>query len=92
MLTHLRYAKDAQAIHNAIPGSQYDGTGFTVPCNMTTVLSLTIGGKAFTVDPRDIAFYPVVENSTTCMSGIGVGTVGPFNLDTDWLVSSIIFY
>ena len=90
MLTHLWYVKDAQAIHNAIPGSQYDGTGFTVPCNMTTVLSLTIGGKAFTVDPRDIAFYPVVENSTTCMSGIGVGTVGPFNLDTDWLVSLIV--
>lgn len=54
---------------------------------MTTVLSLTVGDRAFTVDPRDIAFYPIDQGSTTCMSGIGVGGVGPFYLDTDWLVS-----
>ncbi|KJA26381.1 hypothetical protein HYPSUDRAFT_318649 [Hypholoma sublateritium FD-334 SS-4] len=80
---------DAQAIHNAIPGAQYDGNGFMVPCNMTTVLSLTIGGNAFTVEPRDIAFHPVEEGSATCVSGISVGTVGPFDLNTDWLVGDV---
>lgn len=55
---------------------------------MTTVISLTIGGQAFAIDPRDIAFYPVEAGSTMCMSGIAVGGVGPFYLNTEWLVSA----
>jgi len=54
---------------------------------MTTVISLTIGGRAFSIEPRDIAFSPVEYDSDICMSGIGIGGVGPFYLSTDWLVS-----
>jgi len=54
---------------------------------MTTVISLTIGGRPFSIDPRDIAFAPVEHGSDICMSGIGIGGVGPFYLSTDWLVS-----
>jgi hypothetical protein len=53
---------------------------------MTTVISLTIGGHAFSIDPRDIAFFPVEPGSDICVSGIGIGGVGPFYSDTDWLV------
>ena len=54
---------------------------------MTTVISLTIGGRAFSIEARDIAFSPVEPGSDICMSGIGIGGVGPFYLTTDWLVS-----
>lgn len=57
---------------------------------MTTVISLTIGGRAFSIEPRDIAFAPVEFGSDICMSGIGIGGVGPFYLNTDWLVSLAI--
>ncbi|KJA26391.1 hypothetical protein HYPSUDRAFT_319151 [Hypholoma sublateritium FD-334 SS-4] len=43
-------------------------------------LPSNLGGKFFTVEPRDIASHPVEEGTKTCVSGIGVGTVGPFDL------------
>jgi hypothetical protein len=54
---------------------------------MTTVISLTIDGHAFSIDPHDIAFFPVEYGSDICVSGIGIGGVGPFYSDTDWLAS-----
>ncbi|KDR78924.1 hypothetical protein GALMADRAFT_1280112 [Galerina marginata CBS 339.88] len=80
---------DVDVIHNHIPGAQYDGSGWTVPCNMTTTLSLTIGDQPFSVDPRDIAFYPVEPGSRDCISGIAVGGVGPFYLNNEWLVGDV---
>ncbi|KAJ3512881.1 hypothetical protein NLJ89_g3267 [Agrocybe chaxingu] len=80
---------DVEAIHQAIPGARYDGGGWTVPCNLTTSLSFKIGGQSFPIDPRDIAFYPIDEDSTECMSGIAVGGVGPFYLDNEWLVGDV---
>lgn len=56
---------------------------------MTTVISLTIAGQEFNIDPADIAFWPLEEGSSQCTSGIAVGGVGPFYLATEWLVSLI---
>ncbi|KAF9561944.1 aspartic peptidase A1 [Agrocybe pediades] len=81
---------DVDAIHSHIPGSKRDDSGsWTVPCNMTTVLSLTIGGKKFPLDPRDIAFFQVEGGSPDCMSGIAAGGVGPFYQNNDWLVGDV---
>ncbi|KIM39978.1 hypothetical protein M413DRAFT_446879 [Hebeloma cylindrosporum] len=80
---------DVDAIHALIPGSTFDGQGWSVPCNMTTIISLTIGGRAFSIDPRDIAFAPIEYGSDICMSGIGIGGVGPFYQNTDWLAGDV---
>ncbi|KAF8969249.1 aspartic peptidase domain-containing protein [Flammula alnicola] len=80
---------DVDAIHGTIPGARYGDGGWMVPCNMTTIISLTIGGQAFTIDPRDVAFYPVQLNSKECVSGIGIGGVGPFYLSNEWLVGDV---
>ncbi|KAF9484346.1 acid protease [Pholiota conissans] len=80
---------DVDEIHKLIPGALYDGNEWTVPCNMSTAVSLIIGGKQFTILPSDVAFYPVEQGSATCMSGIGIGGVGPFYLDTEWLVGDV---
>jgi len=54
---------------------------------MTTVITLTIGGKQYPIDPRDIAFFQVEGGSPDCMSGIAAGGVGPFFKNNEWLVS-----
>ncbi|KAF8802552.1 acid protease, partial [Phlegmacium glaucopus] len=82
---------DVDAIHNLIPGAKFDGGGWTVPCNLNTSLSLTISGQAFSIEPRDMVFYPVDPGfpSRGCMSGIGIGGVWPFYLNTQWLVGDV---
>lgn len=79
--------QDAITIHQQIPGATFDGTStFTVPCNTATVVSFTFGGRAFAIDPRDLAFIPVdAANAQTgdCVSGISAGNFGG---PTQWLV------
>jgi hypothetical protein len=78
---------DADAVHAAIQGSQSDGQGgFTVPCNTQASVALTFGGKAFKINPVDIATQPVDPNNPTgdCVSGIGAGNIGGAQ---EWLVS-----
>ncbi|KAF9453437.1 acid protease [Macrolepiota fuliginosa MF-IS2] len=80
---------DAQAVHAAIPGAQPDGQGgFTVPCTTTAQVALTFGGKAFAIEPKDIAFQPVDPNNPTgdCTSGIASGNIGGAN---EWLVGDV---
>lgn len=78
---------DAVAIHQQIPGATFDGTStFTVPCNTQTAVSLSFGGRSFSIDPRDLAFVPVNGNdfnSGDCVSGISAGDIGGAN---QWLV------
>ena len=80
---------DAMIIHQMIPGAQDDGFGgFTVPCTTNASVALTYSGQLFTIDPRDLAIYPVDSNDPQgdCVSGIiGDGT------GTQWLVSDILF-
>jgi len=78
---------DAIAVHQQIPGATFDDqSGFTVPCNTTTVLSFTFGKQAFDIDPRDLAFVPLKRGDPNgdCISGI---TAGDINGPTVWLVS-----
>jgi len=76
---------DAAAIHAAIPGARASGQGFTVPCDTTAKVALSFGGKAFEIDPRDLAFLPVNVNALDgdCQSGIAAGNIGAA---TQWLV------
>lgn len=79
---------DVKTIHNAIPGSKSkDGTDWTIPCTTTAKLSLTFGGKDFSIDPRDLSFLPVDPKNLKgdCTSAIsGSGSIGG---DQEWLVS-----
>jgi hypothetical protein len=81
---------DATAVHNLIKGSTTDGNGqFTVPCDFNQVVSLTFGGKAFDIDPKDIAIQGQA-GATDCLSGISGGNFG--TSDTEWLVClSLLF-
>jgi len=77
---------DAIKLHQGIEGAQSDGQGgFIVPCTTQAVITLTFGGKEFSIDPRDLAFAPVDINDPTgaCISGISAGNVGDA---TEWLV------
>ncbi|KAJ7593443.1 aspartic peptidase A1 [Mycena floridula] len=86
--TSLFYApqEDVAAIHKAIPGSQYVDGNWLIPCNCNTSLSLSFGGKYFSVDPRDLAFLPIDPNNPTgnCYSSISSGS--PANPITFWLL------
>ena len=83
---------DAVAIHQQVPGATFDGTStFTVPCNTQTTVSLTFGGRAFDIDPRDLAFAPVNGNNFKagdCISGISAGDIGGAD---QWLVRLLSF-
>jgi len=81
--------QDAVAVHQQIPGATFDGTStFTVPCDTASVVSFTFGGRAFDIDPRDLAFVPVdPANPKTgdCISGISAGNFGG---PTQWLLGA----
>ncbi|BGP20673.1 hypothetical protein JCM10213v2_008836 [Rhodosporidiobolus nylandii] len=78
---------DAEAIHAAIPGARPDGQGgFTLPCTTTAVLSLSFGGVAFPIQPRDLTFLPLSDNlNGDCVSSISSGDVGG---QGEWLVGA----
>jgi hypothetical protein len=79
---------DIQKIHSMIDGAEQDGKGgFTVPCNTNATVSLTIGGREFAIDSRDLAFGAV--GNGRCISGIAAGSVNA-NGPTQWLVSVIL--
>ena len=79
-------AKDAAAVHAAIPGSASDGQGgFTIPCTSTVKVALSFGKQSFGIDTRDILVQPVDPKNPDgeCISGIASGNVGGA---TEWLV------
>ncbi|KAJ8520161.1 hypothetical protein ONZ45_g2985 [Pleurotus djamor] len=82
-------AADATRLHQAIDGAESDGQGgFIIPCNTNATISLTFGGRPFTIDPRDLVFAPLNINDPTgrCFSGITAGSIGE---DTQWLVGDV---
>ena len=79
-------AKDAAAVHAAIPGSASDGQGgFTIPCTSTVKVALSFGQQSFGIDTRDILVQPVDPKNPNgaCVSGIASGNIGGA---TEWLV------
>ncbi|TFK27178.1 acid protease [Coprinopsis marcescibilis] len=84
--------EDVIALHKLIPGAKQDSSGsWTLPCTFNTSLAFQIGGKLFTIDSRDITFLPAdpANPEGDCISGIGIGYVGPFNSATQWLVGDV---
>ena len=82
---------DAEAIHASIEGAQSDGQGgFTLPCTTNATISMTFGGRSFSIDPRDLADGPVDENDPTgdCISGIAADTEA-LDSPSQWLVRSV---
>ena len=80
---------DAATIHATIPGAVSDNQGnFAVPCNTASVVALTVGGQAFTVNPSDLAFQPLSGAGVDglCLSGVSSGQIGGPN---EWLVGDV---
>ncbi|KAG6855807.1 hypothetical protein H0H87_010725 [Tephrocybe sp. NHM501043] len=85
---------DVDALHKAIAGAEYsEDLGYwTVPCvvkkNAKPVLALTIGGREFKVDARDLPFMPVNEDEPNgkCMSGISEGLIDGMDV---WLIGDV---
>ncbi|CAE6447800.1 unnamed protein product [Rhizoctonia solani] len=80
---------DAQALHAQIPGAKSDGQGgFTIPCTTEAQVAFTMGGKSFSIDPRDLLFVPVNQNNLQgdCVSGIMSGQIGG---PQEWLVGDV---
>ncbi|KAF5367002.1 hypothetical protein D9758_003985 [Tetrapyrgos nigripes] len=75
---------DVETIHSMIDGAEQDGQGgFTVPCDTNATVSLTIGGREFAIDSRDLAFGNL--GNGRCISGIAAGAVNENN-PTQYLV------
>jgi len=75
-------------MHSQVSGAKKIDGSWTVPCKTNASISLTFGSIDFAIDPRDLAFIPLYDDEPDgdCWSGISIGTVGPFNLPTTWLV------
>lgn len=75
---------DAQAIHDLISGSAKDGDAFTVPCNSAKSLSMSFGGTAYNISPKD--YVGEIVSGQTCSSNIvGRTTFG----NTQWLIGDV---
>lgn len=75
---------DANALHQAIPGSTVDAGTLLIPCNTKSVVSLTFGGRAFNIDSGDLAFGPS-RIKGQCVFAVSPGTL--FD-DQTWLVGA----
>ncbi|KAF8624545.1 hypothetical protein AX15_005848 [Amanita polypyramis BW_CC] len=82
-------SQDVAALHAKIPGAKKDGDIWTVPCTLSSPMSFTIGGREFSIDPRDIAFTPVdqAKPNGACLSGISEGNPGL--VKTEWLAGDV---
>ncbi|KAA1470413.1 acid protease [Dentipellis sp. KUC8613] len=80
------HPRDALAVNNEIPGvvELRDGT-YAIPCVSQSKLSITINGRQFDIDPRDIVANPVSTKATTdiCYSNI---VPDPMRQPGEWLI------
>ncbi|TFK43185.1 acid protease [Crucibulum laeve] len=78
-------AKFYSAITGSKDASATVGDGFfTVPCNAIPTVSLTFGGKAFTVSAATFNLGRVSANSNDCVGGITAADLGDF-----WVVGDV---
>jgi cathepsin D len=74
---------DADALHNAIPGSVTDGQGnYAFPCSTNADIALVFGGQAFSISPQDYVGGPLSGTSHLCQSNIVGQQIGGPN---QWL-------
>jgi hypothetical protein len=79
---------DADLVHKLIPGSTSDGHGgYTVPCLTNATITMTFGGRSFSIDPTDLAQFPVDQSNPDgdCTSAI-TGDTGGDNNPSQWLL------
>jgi aspartyl protease len=75
---------DAKALHAIIPGSSGTGETYTVPCDTSMPLVLTLGGKTYSISSKDYVGSP--GSSGGCNSNIiGRATFAA----TQWLVGDV---
>ncbi|KAA1473167.1 acid protease [Dentipellis sp. KUC8613] len=67
-------SQDAAALHAFIPNAILTSTGhYVIPCNSQAVLSLSIGGTLWPIDPRDLVHVPLPREARLpgyCISSI----------------------
>ncbi|KAL0954627.1 hypothetical protein HGRIS_003582 [Hohenbuehelia grisea] len=65
--------KDVALLHTAIPGSRFSDGLWYIPCHTEVVLSLSFGGRAFPIQPRDLRATPLNKDdpNAECKSRIG---------------------
>ena len=74
---------DADALHNAIPGSVTDGQGnYAFPCSTNANIALVFGGQPFSISPKDYVGAPLSGTSSLCQSNIVGQQIGGPN---QWL-------
>ncbi|KAA1476255.1 acid protease [Dentipellis sp. KUC8613] len=74
---------EADVINSRIAGAKRVSAGkWNIPCNTQAKLTLTIAGKAWPIDPRDLAFAPVAGAAGLCQSNI----VGEEKVAGQWIL------
>ncbi|KAJ7455492.1 aspartic peptidase domain-containing protein [Mycena latifolia] len=69
---------DVRAIYAAIPGSSESvETVFQFPCKTTVRVSVSFGGRTWSIDPEDMNQGPVSSGSDQCFGAIGGITGSP---------------
>ncbi|TFY51634.1 hypothetical protein EVG20_g10913 [Dentipellis fragilis] len=78
--------EDANRINQQLGATLDSSTQkFYIPCDTNLQLSLTIGGRDWVIDPRDLVFLQDVHPSGLCLSNI---QAGPSNLFGTWLLGT----
>ena len=83
----------ARALHAAIPGAKAASTdapfSYTLPCDVSTPVSIAIGGKAYALDPAHLAYAPTDADPTICFSSIAAmdpSLAAALGSDNVWLL------
>ncbi|KAJ7442006.1 aspartic peptidase domain-containing protein [Mycena latifolia] len=60
------------AIYSRIPGALFSGSQntFIVPCNTTTIVTVSMSGQQFPIHPLDLTDVKVVDGVTVCTAAI----------------------
>jgi len=76
---------DADAIHNAIPGSSNQSGTYLIPSDTTATVSFTFGGVSYTIKTEDL----IVDDAGNGLSVSGIqGSTLP-GMENTWLVGDV---
>ncbi|GBC08644.1 hypothetical protein RclHR1_08280012 [Rhizophagus clarus] len=76
---------DADAIHNAIPGSKKQGQNYLIPSDTKAVVSFSFGGVTYQISPEDL----IVDDAGNGLSVSGIqGDTLP-GMENTWLVGDV---
>lgn len=65
-------------VKGALPAPQYGAGLYTLPCEPMPAVSLTFGGKAFSVAPETFNLGEISPGSDTCVGGLAAMEDAPF--------------